>query len=239
MNVDVAYNCATTTFRDALNKFDYFSSYAISVDKVFYTADGNTTSNIAIADRIEYTVTIRKLRPTDYVTKTFLYNAKNYTGTFIQPTNSLSNHSPLISGSFTLTIGGVLVDPYGNGTLNYDTSPSEIQKFIRSRIVGFQDVEVSWSYSYGCEYSCSRWIKYKNYNNQTSVVVGTSGLTGGLGLPSIAVNTKRNYSSNVLFNPIDYRFLSIPSNTPNVIVKTNGIPSICTGDCSYSFALYS
>lgn len=110
---------------------------------------------------------------------------------------------------------------------------------MRNHIDGFQDVEVSWSYSYGCAYSCSRWIKYKNYNNQTIVVPITAGLTGGAGLPTILVNTKRNYSSNVLFNPIDYRFLSIPSNTPNVIVKTNGIPSICTGDCSYSFALYS
>jgi hypothetical protein len=106
--------------------------------------------------------------------------------------------------------------------------------------VGFQDVEVSRWAQYDCEYSCSWFIKYKNYNNQTTTVSPNSvGLSGGVGMPSIIVRTRRNYSSNVLFNPIDYRFLSVPSNTANVIVKTNGVPSICTGDCSYVFGLYS
>jgi hypothetical protein len=70
-------------------------------------------------------------------------------------------------------------------------------------------------------------------------VPNTAGLSGGAGSPTIVVNTRRNYSPNVLFNPVDYRFLNTQSNSPNVMVSTNGVPSICTGSCSYTFDLYS
>jgi hypothetical protein len=71
------------------------------------------------------------------------------------------------------------------------------------------------------------------------VTTNAGGLSGGTSSPSIATNTLRNYSPNIVFSPVDYRFLSTPSNGINVLVNTNGMPSICTGDCQYSFYLYS
>jgi hypothetical protein len=79
VNVDVVYNCSATAFKDALNMFDYFSPYSIFVDKVIYTNNASNTTNLTVA-KIEYTVTIKKLRPADYVTKQFLLDKKTYNG---------------------------------------------------------------------------------------------------------------------------------------------------------------
>jgi hypothetical protein len=134
----------------------------------------------------------------------------------------------------------VVIDPYGNGTLPYNTPAGEIQKFLRKTIVGFEDVEVTLSHPYSCEYSCSWFIKYKNYNQPvTSVLPSASGLSGSAAPPTLIWRTRRNYSSHVLFNPVDYRFLSTPSADPSVVVYTNGAPSVCAGNCAYNFALYS
>lgn len=70
-------------------------------------------------------------------------------------------------------------------------------------------------------------------------MVSGAGLSGGVGSPSISNMTMRNYSPNIIFSPIDYRFLGMASATPSVIVKTNGVQSICTGTCGYSFVDYS
>jgi hypothetical protein len=40
------------------------------------------------------------------------------------------------------------------------------------------------------------------------------------------------------FDPVDYRFLRTYSNGINVQVITNGVPSVCTGNCFYSFVDY-
>jgi hypothetical protein len=53
--------------------------------------------------------------------------------------------------------------------------------------------------------------------------------------PTINCTTRRNYSSNLLFNPIDYQFMSTYSSQPNTIVQINGIRSVCLNDCTYTF----
>lgn len=45
----------------------------------------------------------------------------------------------------------------------------------------------------------------------------------------------RPYSSHLLVSPIDYPFLGTAHASPNVLVTVNGIPSVCLGDCSYTF----
>lgn len=64
-------------------------------------------------------------------------------------------------------------------------------------------------------------------------------LTGGVGSPTIAVRVERPFSNNIEFNPIDYRFLHTYSNSVNVHVMTNGVPSVCLGNCTYSFHTYT
>lgn len=88
VSVDIDYNCSADTFKDALNKFDYFNPYSISVDKVIYTNNSTNSTNLTII-KIEYIVTIRKLRPADYIAKKFIVYMKTYNGEFIQPETSL------------------------------------------------------------------------------------------------------------------------------------------------------
>jgi hypothetical protein len=99
---------------------------------------------------------------------------------------------------------------------------------------------VTLAYKYSCEYSCSWFIKYKNYNQQQgNIVLNTAGLSGSAATPTLTLTTRRNYSPYLLFDPIDYRFLNTQSSAANVIITTNGVPSICTGDCKFTFSLYS
>ena len=129
----------------------------------------------------------------------------------------------------------------GSPNIPYSIDSYSLQTAIRgSGIVGFDFVEVVLAYQYGCGYSCTWIIKYKGYNIQVpSITTNGASLSGGVGTPTIVSSTRRNYSSNIEFDPIDYRFLHTYSNSINVQVSTNGIPSLCTGACSYSFNTYT
>lgn len=239
VSVNVSYGCSASTFAAALNNFDLYSPYAISVTRTIYNANNVNISTLVGASRIEYTVSVGLIRPSTVTSQTFIYVNINYDGVFVQPTAPLKAHSSPISGTFTLTIGGVLIDPNQNGSIYYATNPAIIQNFMRT-INGFENVEVSLGYQYSCDYSCFWVIKYKGYNKQApSITVSAAGLSGGIGSPTVTTKTMRNYSPNIIFSPIDYRFLSIPSDSPNVIVTSNGVQSICTGTCKYSFFDYS
>ena len=72
-----------------------------------------------------------------------------------------------------------------------------------------------------------------------SISVGAAGLSGGSTTPTIEANTRRAYSTNLEFDPIDYRFLYTSASGINVQVTTNGIPAVCTGNCAYAFQTYS
>lgn len=66
-----------------------------------------------------------------------------------------------------------------------------------------------------------------------------AGLAGGSNTPTVSATTRRDYSSNIIFDPIDFRFLTIPSSASNIQITTNGIPSVCIGNCQYSFDLFT
>lgn len=140
VSVDVTYGCSASTFANVLNSFDLFSPYAISVTRVIYGVNNTVLSTTTGATKIEYTVSVGLIRPTSISSQSFIYTNINYNGVFVQPTAATTAHSPPISGTFTLTIGGVLIDPNGNGSLYYSTSPSTIQKYLRSNIQGFENV---------------------------------------------------------------------------------------------------
>jgi len=53
--------------------------------------------------------------------------------------------------------------------------------------------------------------------------------------PSITFSTRREYSTNLLVDPIDYRWMKTYSDKANVMVKVNGIDSACNTDCRYTF----
>jgi hypothetical protein len=150
VNADVIYGCTASDFASALNKFDIFSPYAISVVRAILDSNNNIITNISIAAKITYTVSVYLVRPSTVSSQSFIYTKNTYNGNFIQPSAPTTPHSPLVSGTYSLTIGGVTIDPYGNGTLPYNTPSADIQKFLQEHIVGFQDVEVTLSYQYSC-----------------------------------------------------------------------------------------
>ena len=102
--------------------------------------------------------------------------------------------------------------------------------------MGFEDVVVTSVDYLGPEYQRTWTIEYRGYYQSVSgaISLNGAGLSGGVGSPSVAVATRRAYSRNLLFS-VDYRFSGLPSSKPGVKVTTNGVPSVCSGSCEYTF----
>lgn len=89
-----------------------------------YNSTNNLLTNLTGASKIDYLVSIYLLRPASAQVP-LIYTNINYDGTFVQA-GTTTSHSPLVSGTFTLKVGGVPIDPYTNGTLPYNVNPSVI-----------------------------------------------------------------------------------------------------------------
>jgi hypothetical protein len=168
--------------------------------------------------------------------QTFITTYRNYTGLLVvTPT---TQHSPLINGTWTLTVGGVTIDPYlNNYLLPYNADSSYIQTGLRT-IVGFEQVQVAAYFpnANGFGYGCTWLIKFIGYNAAVpNIIANGAGLTGGTTSPSITIALLHPYSSAITFEA-DYRFLNTYSSLPNVIVKVNGVPSVCLTNCGYTFS---
>lgn len=146
-----------------------------------------------------------------------------------------------MSGTFTLSIAGTAINVNNVADIPYDVSASTLQSAIRaSGIVGFDYVEVVRSTWHGVGYKATWMIKYREFKQAVpSITVSGASLTGGSSTPTIEGTTRRAYSPNLVFDPIDYRHLHTDSNSINVLVTTNGVPSVCTGSCAYSFNTYT
>lgn len=211
----------------------------MTVERKIYDGSNNLLPDTTGAVKIEYIASIYLLRSTTYqarsLGKTFY---DSYDGTWAEAASQA--HSSLLSGTFTLSIGGVAINVNSVPDISYAVSASDLQTAIRSSgIVGFGDVEVSQVSDYGCGYSCTWIIRYKGVNAAVPLAsVNGAGLTTAPN-PTINAVTRRSYSPNIIFDPIDYRFLNTYSGAINVQVTTNGVPSICTGTCLYSFNTYT
>ena len=78
-----------------------------------------------------------KLRPTEIQNENFrVQYFDGFTGTFTE--NRIQTHSPLMSGNWTLSIGGVPIKYNNNPNLTFDISSGNLQTALRtSGIVGF------------------------------------------------------------------------------------------------------
>lgn len=69
-----------------------------------------------------------------------------------------------------------------------------------------------------------------------NLVVDFSGLSGGQpGTAKVVPTTRRNYSSDLFIDPVDYRWMKTYAPMTNIMVTVNGIDSICKNTCSYTF----
>jgi len=67
------------------------------------------------------------------------------------------------------------------------------------------------------------------------LIVNAAGLHGYGKLGSW---TDRDHSSNILIDPIDYRFMRTSSDKPNVLVTVNDILAVAKSDNRYTFIDY-
>ncbi len=69
------------------------------------------------------------------------------------------------------------------------------------------------------------------------MVVDGAKLTGGKPgtSPQIFTATRRNFSTNLFVDPVDYRWMKTYTDKPSVIVSVDDIPSACNADCTYTF----
>lgn len=227
VNTTVDYGCTAEEFEYALNQFDSFSKYQISVTRDIYDGSDNVINTSVGADRIVYTVSFYLLRTAAVSSESFNYGYTNYTGPITKATPQA--HSPLITGNFTLTIGGI------QNSIAYNAAASTVQGLIR-KISGYQNVLVDQVSLNGAGYDNTWIISYVGVSGTVpGPSVSGSGLSGGATSPTIALTVRRQYSTAITFDAIDYRFLNTFNSKPNVIVSTNGVPAICTADCSYEF----
>lgn len=157
----------------------------------------------------------------------------NYNGTESFTYAVIHPHGPLIGGRFSLSFGGMHV-----GSFDAGVSAAAIQSRLRS-LPGFGRTEVRiisdpWWQAYGATWV----ITYYGVNLEIpDFTIDDSGLHGGKAgtKPIVRSWTLRYYTPSLLFDPIDYTMLNTDSNQPNVLVKVKDLPSVCTGDCKYSF----
>ena len=231
-SVNVTYGCNDSAFANALNSFASFNQYGISVVRNIYDNNSKIISTTIGASKIDYVVSIRLLRPPSTLNERFSVRTFNYTGTFLQ--NPTTPHSPLISGTFGLTIGGVTIKFRNSANIPFNIAASDLQTAIRTSAALFLSmVEVNRIGE--CGYSCTWIIQFKGYNSAVKVVGNSAFLSGGTSAPTITTFVRRNFSSNVVFDPVDYRFLNTASKNASVLVSVNSIPAICARNCSYSF----
>jgi hypothetical protein len=155
IQVNVTYGCSATTFLNALNNFNNLQPYVLSVVRNIYDSNGNNLTTTTGAARIDYVTSIYLLRPASAISQNFKLTYYGYTGTLT--TTFTQTHSPLITGTFILTMGGINITVSGSANIPYNVAANTLQNSISSQIQGFQYVDVYLASQYGCGYSCT-WI---------------------------------------------------------------------------------
>lgn len=238
----INYNASITEFIAALNTFDFFSPYSISGVLTTYDANGQVTNNTAQTVTYCWIVSVSLLRPSTATKMVIVPKFINYSGTQSFTQTTVHTHGPVIAGSFGLSIGGNVISFAGSNYLRYNIAPWDLQASLR-QIPGFELVEVALlTNSVLAQYGSTWLISYIGVvgtvplftTDNTYLIGGVAGTT-----PQVYSIQIRAYNSNLLVNPIDYPFLSTPSNMPNVLVSVNSVPSVCLGSCTYTFLLNS
>jgi hypothetical protein len=233
---NVSYGCTESEFSSAMKSLYGSILYSSSVVRTIYDTNGNTLNSTTGAARIDYLVSNYWSSSSTLSSDRLSLRYFNYTGVFYS--KLVQDHSPLISGTFTLKIGGVSIQYNNTPNIPYNIDASGLQAAIKSSpIVGFDYVEViQTKVNNDCGYSCTWTIQYKLFNFAIpSTTLEALSLSGGTSGGKVSSRIRRYYSSSIIFDPVDYRFLNTLSNTINVQLSTNGIPAICNGSCSYTF----
>jgi hypothetical protein len=112
----IPWNANSSTFCSSIGQMTGFSGYSILCSLAMSNADGPTT-NITIARIFNYTVTINGYRSD--ADRAHQMKA-TYTATGGSFTNStLQSHSPVMNGTFSLTLNGTSINIFNSTTSDY------------------------------------------------------------------------------------------------------------------------
>ncbi len=101
------WNATAEVFCVELQKINWFKNYGATCTLSMRTFGGMSTTDIATAADFTWRVTIPKNRGTVFPTRLFKASYSNNAGQFTKKT--IQPHSDPISGTFTLSIGGVQI----------------------------------------------------------------------------------------------------------------------------------
>lgn len=90
VNRTIDYGCTDAVFADALNAFDIYSPYKITVTREVYLNGALITNvvDVSLSTEVKYKVSIYKLRTTAHQTQTFTQITKipaDFAGSITQP----------------------------------------------------------------------------------------------------------------------------------------------------------
>jgi hypothetical protein len=101
-NVTIQWNATASQFCSALNQFAWFGSYGTTCILTMKDSSGLVTLNKTNAVEFVWTASISKFRTSDLQAHTFIVAYSSAGGQF--SSNKIQDHSPVISGTFTLTL---------------------------------------------------------------------------------------------------------------------------------------
>jgi len=189
-NVTIQWNATASQFCNAINQFSWFYYYGTTCALVMKDSSGSTTANSSNAVTFLWTVSIASFRTSDLQAHQFIVVYSVSGGQF--STNKVQDHSPIMSGTFTLTLNDTPIMLSNNVTdIPFNIDSGSIESALRKR-VGFKyaKVERVGDPTTGCKWN----IYYIGYNgNVPNIVASGAGLLGGRPgtTPTIAASTIR------------------------------------------------
>lgn len=209
----------------ALNRLSCFAPYQLSGTRTLYDVNGNATTDVAQAYIYSWTVSIAIARKSsDILTKLNALYISNYTGNKSFNFTTLRQHGPLISGTFVLTLNGVNILFNGSPNIPAAITTDNLKRAINS-LPGFANTQVDLITDANYQSYGATWIfTFYGVNGLLPpMLVDDLNLLGGVmgTKPKMIASILRNYSPNLLFDPIDYNFLSTDSPQINVRVTVN------------------
>ena len=89
-----------------------------------------------------------------------------------------------------------------------------------------------------CSYGCTYLITYNKLTDDVpDLVLSGASLVGGQDgtFPQISFKETLKYSPNIVFRPVDERFMFLADSGPQVQVTVNNVLGTCQGNCAYNF----
>jgi len=139
-NVTIPWNANATQFCNALNQFSWFGNYGTTCALVMKDSTGSITTNLVNGVEFTWTVSIAKFRTADLQTHQFITTYSDGSGQF--SATKIQDHSPFMSGTFTLTLNDTPIVISNNVTdIPFNIDAGTIENALRKR-AGFQFVRV-------------------------------------------------------------------------------------------------